>query len=298
MRSFALGLLLLPMVGCICFEPGPRHGHHPAPRPDQPDGHDDGGPGDDQQPGDGGGDDPASPSDFVSGEYAAVELEVLPANVGRDIDGDGSSDNNLGVLLDELVAELGTGDWSPEDELQRQVDEGLFLPMMAARQEQGQLELEILSGFESSGLLVLDSGCLDDERDALYTLTGSFTGSDSFVAGPGSVAWCARNGDEGTLLQLPMVDTQLAGILEDDSAELTVTGVVPAVELIELLLMPYLGDEGFDVDGDGQADMSTDEVLDLAWKLAEDPGVADIELDDGSRGISVALRMAMVQAEF
>ncbi len=298
MRSLPGALVLLfSTTGCIIYT-GDRFGrsdhHDHGFGGDGEPGCDDGDEGGGFGEGEGGGE-----VDAFEARFAGVAVEVLPSDDGLDLDGDGRVDNNLPAALDALSAAVGgAADWQPGVELQRLVDAGLWVPLMDARDAQDGLEIGLLSGaLADDGGIVVHPGSYDEAGQVLSVLRGDWTSSGGFEAGPAPVRLPARLAD-GTDLVFPLDSAALVGRMSEEGAETLLVGIVPAAELIEVALAPYLGDEGLDVDGDGDADLSTEEVLDIARSFLDDPDVIDIVEDDGTRGISAALWIDWRVADF
>ena len=173
-----------------------------------------------------------------------------------------------------------------------------MVPLFSAAQRQGQLTVQGLTGVRGEeGTLRVLSESYGADGAPLCWMTGAFLDAELFEVTAERVAFAVRLDGQDSALQVPIVRAGLSGLLDEAGATVTLTGVVPAEAAIELALAPYLGDAGLDLDGDGVADLSTEEVLDLARRLAASEDFADVPMgEDGSRGISLAFGLVLEPA--
>lgn len=303
MRSLICAFFLgTGLTGCLYYPHGHRGHHHKHDHdgdsdPDHGGGFG-GGPGNNGG-GDNGPDGQGPSSTFGEGQYAAVSLQILPEGVGRDIDGDGHADNNLPVALDALSQAVGGDtDWDPGDELRRLVDEGHMVPLIDASNRQDQLSILVMTGYlDDRGDLLVHPLSYTDDGAVRSVLDGDFCTQESFEVGPDPL-WLPARVEGGVDVLLPLSQAVMVGTLNGDGGTATLTGVLRVDQLIDLVLLPWLGEDGLDIDGDGQADVGAEEVVALVEDLATDPDLADLQLADGSRGVSVGLSLVWVATEF
>lgn len=241
------------------------------------------------------------PSSFTSGKFRVASLVLLPEEEGYDYDGDGTPDNNLPAALrpvDILISSVDMSKQGFNATIADGIATNLLNILMHARNEDRVLTVDILGGKTDNGFLEVDPLTLDGQGQPASTFEGNFESETGYLVGPDNVVLPISffEGQDPVLARARRA--RLFGDLDDAAIDGMLTAVVPARSLIDDVIEPTIPESGYDTDGDGVADISKAAIMETVESLAENENIADIELEDGERGVSAAFQFVGFQTDF
>lgn len=237
---------------------------------------------------------PSYPSSFTHGRFAFTALS-LPDD--DDVDDDGNVDNHLPDVLRVVDAAVPERDLDPasfDAMLQDNIANHSTI-LVDAAQVGLDLWLAFLWATHEGGTLVPDPAAYNEDGDPTEIAIGYFLGERRFVAGPSQLRVDVVGDEALPPLPLTLAEAVLTGDLFDGGISGTIQAVLPVEATIEDFVVPLLPPNGYDIDGDGQAE-SLDELLDLIEEIA--PSLGDVDLPYGETGISVTLSFAAEPANW
>jgi hypothetical protein len=241
------------------------------------------------------------PSSFTMGKFRVSSLVLLPEDEGFDYDGDGTPDNNLPAALrpvDILISNVDMSKQGFNATIADAIATNLLNVLMYGRLEDRVLEVDVLGGTTEGGFLEVDPLTLDASGRPASTFEGNFSSETEYLAGPDNVVIPITFFEDQDPVLARARRARIFGELDDAAIDGYLTGVVPARSLIDDVIEPTIPEAGFDTDGDGEPDVSKAAIMETVENLAENETIADIELEDGERGVSAAFQFVGFQTDF
>ncbi|TNE91271.1 MAG: hypothetical protein EP330_05665 [Deltaproteobacteria bacterium] len=241
------------------------------------------------------------PSTFQSGKFRVASLVLLAEDEGYDYDDDGVPDNNLPAALrpvDILISDIDMSKQGFNATIADAIAQNLLNILMYARHEDRMLEVDVLGGRTDNGFLEVDPVTLDGNGEPESTFQGNFESETEYLAGPDNVVIPITFFENQDPVLARARRARIWGDLDDNAIDGFITGVVPARSLIDDVIEPTIPEAGFDTNGDGEPDISKAAIMETVEGLADNENIADIELEDGERGVSAAFQFVAFQTDF
>lgn len=220
------------------------------------------------------------PEGFDAGRYRVTSFVLNEQDDGADLDGDGTPDNNLPTALEPIDVFMGDDMDLSREGLNARIAESIALNdlviLIDASCSEGVLSFDILGGSYDP-----DTATLTASAEDVSELEGAFTAEVSYSASADSMAIPATFWPDQPPLLVPMEQTTASGDLAVEATTGALVGIVPVDRLVEDVIDPLIPEDGWD----GQ---SKEEILALIGDMAELEHISDMELEDGSRGVSAA----------
>ena len=226
------------------------------------------------------------PSDFVAGTYRVTSMELLNTGEGFDLDDDGEVNNKLPAVL--TLLDLAVEDDMSRDGLNATIAASLaagdMVQLIDTTYEELALTYDLLLGaVDEHGALSLDEDqSYGDDGVPFSRFEGVFLDQAAMELGPDEVQIPVTFYPDEPAIMIPVWQTIATGEITADGTTCTIGGAVPVDLLMIQVVEPLIPEDGY-------GDQTKEELLEDINQLLSSETVADIELEDGERGISAAL---------
>ncbi len=230
--------------------------------------------------------DTAPPTNFESGSYRIVLMEIEDSKVGYDLDGDGEIDNELPDVLMVLNMAVADEDLSREG-LNATIAESVANDelVLLAEASYGALTLtyDLLLGVAAKdGSLSVDEEQSYEGGEPKSRFTGSFSDETTISLSADSAQIPVTFYVGEPALEIPLEQALAEGSLDSAQTAALLGGAIPVDLLMEQVVTPMIARTA--KDKEEKADL-----VELAETVLSNKNYADIDLGGGRRGISAAL---------
>ena len=248
-------------------------------------------------------DDTRYPSGFPGGKYRLTDFVLQPVDVGEDLDGDGTQDNNLPKLLTFADTAMSGYNLSPDDinlQIATEIASFDLNVLFDAVYADRALTLTVYSGIydPDTTSYTIDSASYDDAGNPTSAFMGSFSDETTFDAGADSADVPVSFYADQPPLLVPLRLADINGSLDASGTSGLLVGAIPSKLMVDQVIAPLIPDEGVDQDGDGTIDQTKDEVLTQVQTLVDLPAMSDITFEDGTTGVSAAFTFTAIPQAF
>lgn len=244
----------------------------------------------------------AYPSDFATGKHRAERLVLEPQDQGEDFDGDGTADNNLPFVLETADELLSSQDLSPatfNTQIEAQIAEGSLNVLFDSAYTEGELSIAVLNGIGPEGDdtdapvgdITVDPTSLGSDGRPVTVLGGAFADQTTFEVGAERAVLIVPFVPGEPPSPVPMERVKLAGTLDGDTLDATLTGLIPAQELADDVLVDLIPEEGV-------GNLSKEQILNTLNTIVGLETMADIDMGDGRRAVSCTLSVRAAAADW
>lgn len=245
------------------------------------------------------------PSAFITGQLRLIQYALMPLDNGGDVDGDGTPDNRFPQLLETADELAGPGAELSPTEVNAMVAAGLAdgsaAILLDATHADLDLAVDVLWGSWNpltDQVTVDPTSFVSGEPRARFL--GDFEGEMAFLATADALDAPVVVEDGQPPAFIPVVGATMQGDLDPTASNGEIYGVIPVDRLMDQVFDAQIPPEGLDLNGDGSigADETHAAVMDAVHEIVSDPSIADVLLDDGSYGVSVAFSYRATAAQF
>lgn len=234
-------------------------------------------------------------SSYTAGKYQLNSFVLLDQDVGGDVDGDGTEDNNLPQLLDLAEMMMSDQPLAPEElnaSIATNLEEGLLVILLDALQTNADLTVDVLGGStDDQGVLTVDPLSYDDSGNPTSHMQGAFASETEFSVSAPSIDVPVTFEPDSEPILVPFELAQLEGTLTLDASSGILYGAIPGEAMVYDVIEPLVPDDQTDP-------MTEEEILDLCLGLLENENLTDIVLEDGSRAVSASFSFEAIPATF
>ncbi len=240
------------------------------------------------------------PSAYISGKYRANTLSIVEdAEQGGDVNGDGTIDNKLPAVL-ALVDAFVEQPLKAEDinaTLAEDMGDGTIIVLSEVAYAEGELTLSIVLGLQDEeGELSVDPESLDGGQPR-SSFAGIFLDESGYRIGSERVELPFPIVADEPPVPVPLEQVTLEGEVTDQALTGLMYGAIPVDDMVDQVL-DVITPTGEDYDPEKYLDKDREEFLEFIRDFANQDSVSDIELADGRRAVSAALRFEATPAEF
>jgi hypothetical protein len=162
---------------------------------------------------------------------------------------------------------------------------------------EGELTLSIVLGLEDEeGVLSVDPDSLEDGQPR-SSFAGIFLDEANYRIGSDRVELPFPIVEDEPPVPVPLEQVKLEGSVTDEALDGLMYGAIPVDDMVDQVL-DVITPTGEDYDPEQYLDKDRDEFLEFIRDFANQDSVSDIELEDGRRAVSAALRFEATPAEF
>lgn len=226
------------------------------------------------------------PSDYTEGGYRVTSMEILDADSGFDLDGDGELNNKLPAVL--MLLDMAVEDDMTREGLNAQIAAALKKGDMVQLIDAAYVDLDLsydllLGDVDEHGTLTLDQEqSYDGDGNPHSRFEGVFLDQTAIELGPSDVQIPVVFYPDEPAIMIPVNEAIAEGELSVDSTGCTFGGAIPVELLMTQVVEPLIPEEGY-------GEQTKEELLETIEGLLSSDSVADIELEGGAPGISAAL---------
>jgi len=239
-------------------------------------------------------------SDYASGQYRIGTLELVSdLTEGADVDGDGEIDNKLPTVLN-LAATI-TGEpldiTSLNKVLAADIADGDLILLTELAHAEAVLTFDALLGIDDKGSLSVDPTSYASDGTPNSRFSGAFTSQTDFSATSERIELPFPIIIGEPAIQVPMELAVVSGAVDAKANSGLIGGAVPVDDFMTQVIEEIIP-TGDDYNPEAYLDMTRKELMDFIYEFATGETVADIELEDGRKAISAAVRYEAAAASF
>lgn len=184
---------------------------------------------------------------YEGGEYKVTELRVLASDHGGDLDGDGTPDNQVAVLLTAIDGALGPGIYNLPT-VNARIDEMLFseraIVLLDVKNDAGSITFDALQGGRdlAHNLIVLPSS-YDDNGDPKSRMLGLMKDADSFAVGPSPLTIPVQFYSDEPIIEISATQAYIFGDVTPDHMSGSIAAAVTTTAIMEGVVKPLIESE-------------------------------------------------------
>lgn len=191
--------------------------------------------------------DPPVLSEYPGGRYIVTHLNILGPNLGLDLDGDSTPDNNLpNLLVAADVALDGGGFYRPtavNERIDLLIEAEATIVLLDVTHVDGVLEIAILrAARDTEGNLVVLAENYDETGEPIQKFVGAFRNEIRFEAGPGQITLPFQFDEDTAPLEITAVDARIGGDLDVFTFDGALAGAFPTEIVLEQVVRPLVVD--------------------------------------------------------
>ncbi len=184
---------------------------------------------------------------YTGGQYKVTELRVLSADHGGDLDGDGTPDNQIAVLLAAIDSALGPGIYNLPT-VNARIDEMLFteraIVLLDVDNDAGAVTFDALQGGRdlAFNLIVLPSS-YDVNGDPKSRMLGEMKDPDTFSVGPAPLTIPVQFYADEPVIEISAVQAYIFGDITADTVDGSIAAAVTTTAIMEGVVKPLIESE-------------------------------------------------------
>lgn len=184
---------------------------------------------------------------YDGGQYKVTELRVLSSEHGGDLDGDGTPDNQVAVLLTAIDGALGPGIYNLPT-VNARIDEMLFteraIVLLDVKNDAGAVTFDALQGGRdlAHNLIVLPAS-YDDQGDPKSRMLGEMKDVDSFSVGPSPLTIPVQFYSDEPIIEISATQAYIFGDVTPEHMSGSIAAAVTTTAIMEGVVKPLIDSE-------------------------------------------------------
>lgn len=184
---------------------------------------------------------------YEGGKYKVTELRVVSAEHGGDLDGDGTPDNQVAVLLTAIDAALGPGIYNLPT-VNARIDEMLFseraIVLLDLSNDGGTVTFDALQGGRDLAFnLIALPESYDENGDPKSRMLGEMKDADSFAVGPSPLTIPVQFYSDEPVIHISAVQAYVVGDVTADQIDGSIAAAVTTTDIMEGVVKPLIDSE-------------------------------------------------------